>query len=46
MLADIADATTPDAGTGSDAGTVLDLGMTVFGYVFKIATNAGGAGLS
>ncbi|MFD4470300.1 hypothetical protein ACFWPA_18635 [Rhodococcus sp. NPDC058505] len=46
MLADIADATTPDAGTGSDAGAVLGLVMKSVGYIFSIATNAGPAGLS
>ncbi len=46
MLADIADATTPAAGTGSDAGAALEIAMTSLGYIFTIATNAGGAGLS
>ena len=46
MLADIADATTPDAGTGSDTGAVLGIVMKSVSYIATIAMNAGGAGLS
>lgn len=45
MLADIAD-TVPATGTGSDAGAVMGVLFKSLGYVFTIATNAGGAGLS